>query len=219
MLPFPAARSFGCPLLVALLALACGGRDPILDRADSLDEPSGGASASGTAGNHGATAAAPPARGTPSEPAKVQPASPAPAAPGDPSPGQTEAPKPVQAQPPPPPGTVGGTTLAGTVVLPDYRSGTIRVDVFDGDQRAASGGGKRPGVVAMARLEAPGPFSVQVPADVREVWIGAYVDEDGDGRPGPLDPEVWYKGNPVDVSSGSPEVELVLVRREPPPKP
>jgi len=124
---------------------------------------------------------------------------------------------PGRATPPPPPKEEAGTSLSGEVVLADHKGGAIRVDVFDGDQKAASGGGKRPGVVAMARLDAPGPFQVTVPAGTNRVWIGAFADEDQDGKPGPLDPEVWYAANPVVLNGNTADIQLVLERREPPP--
>ncbi|HCH65913.1 MAG TPA: hypothetical protein DFR83_24135 [Deltaproteobacteria bacterium] len=123
----------------------------------------------------------------------------------------------MQPKPPPPPDEVGGFKLQGTVVLNDHKGGTIRVDIFDGDQKAASGGGKRPGVVAMARMESPGSFEVNIPANTDKVWIGAFADEDRDGKPGPLDPEIWYGGNPVSVTADTDGIQLILERREPPP--
>jgi len=49
------------------------------------------------------------------------------------------------------------------------------------------------------------------------VWIGAFADEDRDGKPGPLDPEIWYGGNPVTITADTTGIRLVLERRDPPP--
>jgi hypothetical protein len=94
----------------------------------------------------------------------------------------------------------------------------VSVNVFDGDQQAAAGAaGARPSVVGMVRLEGAGPFSVGVPAGTAQVWIEAFADEDGDGRPGPSEPAVWYPGNPVRVAEGVSGIVLTLERRPPPP--
>ena len=197
---------------VAFLA-ACSGRDPILDRADARSD-----TPAAQPGGHTTTQPNAPKRGTAAEPKPVKPPEPSPADPGAPKPGSADQPKPVQPGQPPPPGEAGGIALSGVVVLDDHKGGQIRVDVFDGDQKAASGGGKRPGVVAMARLDSPGPFSVSVPAGTDRVWIGAFADEDQDGKPGPLDPEVWYAANPVSLKADTADIQLVLERRAPPPK-
>lgn len=186
-----------------LLCSACAGRDPILDRAEALD----GDARPGDA----------PATVSPPAPQRVQAAAPTPAPAPPPAPGTPPAPAPGEAGAPPPPGGEASVTVRGVVVLPDHKGGPIRIDAFDGDQRAASGGGPRPGVVGMARLEAPGPFTLQIPASTSQVWLGAFADEDQDGKPGPLDPEVWYAGNPLTITPDAPELTLVLQRRDPPP--
>jgi hypothetical protein len=76
----------------------------------------------------------------------------------------------------------------------------VRIDVFDGDQRDLSG--PRPQVVGMGKIAAAGHFSVAVPQSAAKVWIGAFVDVDGDGRPGPAEPSGWYARNPVSTASG-----------------
>ncbi len=197
-------------LLPVALAIAIGGagcgRDPILDRADALD-------AGGPPGD--------PAAGQ----APVQAPAPAPAPPPgpgvlgvapEPTPGVPDAPPPGQ-----PPGAAPGgpqAPLTGEVRLPAGAKGRVHVDVFDGDQQAAAGAsGARPSVVGMVRLDGPGPFSVEVPAGTAQAWIGAFADEDGDGRPGPTEPTVWYSGNPLQVGDGVSGIVLTLERRPPPP--
>lgn len=203
------------PVLLWLSALAlmgCTGTDPILEKAAAQ----GDASQSAAGGSGADKASDPPRKGTPAEPQPGRAGEPAPGKAGAPAAAQPAQPKPVQ-EGPPPPGQGPGVKLAGKVVLPDHKGGAIKVDVFDGDQKAASGGGKRPGVVAMAKLDAPGSFEVVVPEGVERVWLGAFADEDKDGKPGPLDPECWYDGNPVDMSKPQDDLELVLIRRAPPP--
>lgn len=203
------------PLLLLILGSGlhgCAGSDPILDRANALDDGADGAAPTATAPK-----SPQPAPGKPAEPKPVQAADPPPANPGQPSPAKSTGPQPGASKPPPPPDDAGGFKLSGAVVLDDHKGGTIRVDIFDGDQKAASGGGQRPSVVAMARMESPGSFEVTIPATTSQVWIGAFADEDQDGKPGPLDPEIWYGGNPVAITADTNGIELVLERREPPP--
>ena len=96
--------------------------------------------------------------------------------------------------------------------------GAIRIDIFDGDQRAAAGqDGQRPRVVAAHELSKPGPFSVSIPASVPQVWVGGFVDEDGDGRPSHTDPTGWFGGNPVTTAGGVDGLVLRLETAPPPP--
>jgi hypothetical protein len=85
-------------------------------------------------------------------------------------------------------------TLSGTVVYPGWSRGSVRVDVFDGDHTVH---GTHPGVVASARLDKPGPFSVAVPENAGKLYVEAVVDEDLDGRPGPQDPMGTAERYPV----------------------
>lgn len=209
-----APRSLLC-LVASLGSVAwtgCGGRDPILDKVDALDDEGGAAARASAAG------------AKPAEPRRVQPGDPAPAAPSEPSPGAAAEPTPGRPAEPtpvapeaPPPTAERGPTLRGTVVLPEGVEGTVKVDVFDGDQRAASQGGSRPRVVGVARLDGAGSFSVRVPPGVDEVWVGAFADTDGDGRPGPSDPQAWFAGNPVRLDPAPSPIELRLEVAGPPP--
>ena len=186
--------------LAILLVLGCG-RDPILEAADDLQ-----------GGPHPAAGGGSPPRGDPVQPAPGDPESP--------PPGRASAPPPGVPEQPPPGGraVVAGpkVTLSGQVVLADYDMGTVRIDIFDGDQKNLNG--PRPMVVAVLELERPGSFEVQVPASTPKVWLGAYVDENLDGRPGPQDPSGWYTGNPVDTEGGAEGIVIQLQRQPPPPQ-
>lgn len=178
--------------LLSLLALAaCGGDDPILERAEAL-------SAAAPPGANSPGPAAQPAPGTPSQPPPAAAAPPGAGTPPSPTPGTP--------QEPPPGGGPGGptqgpsVTLSGVIQLAQPTAGAVRIDVFDGDQRDLSG--PRPQVVGMGKIAAAGPFSVAVPQSAAKVWIGAFVDVDGDGRPGPAEPSGWYARNPVSTASG-----------------
>lgn len=182
----------GQGLLTGILAFAlfaCGGRDPILDRADELAHEQGVVA---TPDPRPATS------GTAGSPPPGQPEQPAPGVPEEPKPGGIEIKGP-------------SVVLSGTVEVPDWKGGPIRIDVFDGDQQAAANStGQRPRVVAMARLEKPGPFDLRVPSTATQVWVGAYADENSDGKPDPTDPEAWFTGNPVSTGTDHPGVDLQL---------
>ena len=66
---------------------------------------------------------------------------------------------------------------------------------FDGDQQQI--GGQRPNVVMMEFLPSDGAFQIDIPERDTPYWIGAYVDVDRDGKPGPNDPSAWYSDNPI----------------------
>ena len=86
---------------------------------------------------------------------------------------------------------------------------TIRIDIFDGDQRALDG--PRPKVVANKRLSSgKKEFSVPLPQKDIPLWIGAYCDLDGDGRPGPKDPSGWYTQNPVNSNQDQEGITIPL---------
>jgi len=122
----------------------------------------------------------------------------------DPSPVQPQAPTPVQAQSPAPgkpeanppkPRQEDQITLQGKIDLKNWSGKIIRIDIFDGDQQKI--GGKRPSVVATRRIKDPQNFTISVPKTSNSLWVGAYVDEDEDGRPGGKDPSGWYGNNPI----------------------
>lgn len=217
--------------------LSCNGRDPILDRADQLaaaDAAPAGQTPSPRAPSDPAIAQAPaPAPGAPPEPGAVAPGDPtpvdagdpAPIDPGEPTPGVPDEPPPGVPDEPPPEGRVGEidlgptVTISGEILMDDYRGSPIRIDVFDGDQLAAAAGGKnkQPRVIVTLQIAGPGPFSTEVPIAPGKVWIGAYADEDGNGRPGPLDPAAWSPDNPIYVDKARSGLKIPLERRPPPP--
>ena len=107
-------------------------------------------------------------------------------------------------------------TLSGTVRYGDYGKGTIRVDVFDGDQSDRSLA-QRPGVVAWADMESPGAFSVQLPVSKGKVWLSAFNDANGDGKPDHEDPGGQCQDNPMVV--GNQDISGVVIDLQYNPKP
>ena len=98
--------------------------------------------------------------------------------------------------------------IAGMILVQGWNGNEIRIDVFDGDQRQI--GGSRPSVISSSSLSKPGAYEISVPKGKGKYWIGAYVDQNGDGRPGKQDPSGWYAGNPISASQATSGVELVL---------
>lgn len=212
-----AARSGAwCSGLVAWVALGAGcGRDPILDRAEQAEPsdqmapapaPAPAAPAERSPGSGTGTGA----RGL-GDPAPVVPAPPRPGAPAAPGPGTPADPRPGVPEEPPPGAAHTGPSvqLAGRVEVPAGMEGPVRLDAFDGDQRAAAATGQPPAVVAQARLEGPGPFALAVPAGA-PVWLGGYVDLDGNGRPTPDEPAGWLATNPLATDTDHRGLVLVL---------
>lgn len=113
-----------------------------------------------------------------------------------------------EGEPPPKPKTQNFVTFEGTITVENWSGKPIRIDVFDGDQRNI--GGKRPSVVISEKLNEAGPFSLKIPVEDINVWIGAYIDEDEDGRPGPKDPSGWYVRNPVSTQKDQKGISFSL---------
>lgn len=205
---------------------ACDARDPILDRADQLAAGDATAAAEGAPVAEGAVQAPDPAPGAPAEPAPGGGGEPAPVQAGEPAPGIPEEPAPGVPDQPPPEGQPGlgavdGPTvrIRGAVRMEGWSGTPIRIDVFDGDQLAAAGGKVRPPrVIAMQQLSAPGAYELTVPVALGKVWIGAYADENGNGRPDRADPSAWAEANPVYVEKDQSGVDVVLVRGAAPPQ-
>ena len=128
------------------------------------------------------------------------------------APPSVEPPKeqPKEAVPPPPPNPKDGEfiTITGTIDANNPNNKPIRIDIFDGDQRNI--GGKRPSVVVSTTVEAGPEFEIFLPKKEQMLWVGAYIDEDGNGRPGPLDPSGWYSGNPISGEADHSRVVLTL---------
>jgi hypothetical protein len=189
----------------ALCSLSCGA-DPILARADDERAEEGGAVVRPPPGSAQPPGAGDPGQPTPGDPGQPPPGDgvqPPPGAPDQPQPGVPDDPAPVR---PDDPGSEqaplsapqdGPTvTLRGEVRYADYRAGKVRVDVFDGDQLDRS---KHPGVVGWADMSGPGSFELTVPVSTGNVWLSAFNDANGDGKPGHEDPTGFLEGNPVNL--------------------
>lgn len=98
-------------------------------------------------------------------------------------------------------------TVRGTISVADYTQGPVLIDVFDGDHREL--GGARPSLVGKVTLDAPGPFELQIAEDTK-VWLSAYNDVNGDGRPSREEPFGEYERNPVRGKSDVDGVDFVL---------
>lgn len=222
---------------------ACGSEDPVLkaareaaEQAASVNVGPGTAEGSPVSGGHpidGGLAMNPGSRGptgeagaitpgVPEEPTPGDPSSPSPGVPGSPTPGVPGSPTPGEAGQPEP-GTPSEEVdegpvapLSGVIQMADYRTGLIRVDVFDGDHRSHAG--QRPNLVRSVTLDRPGTFELSIPISVEKVWLESSNDENQDGRPGPRDPSGRYVRNPLSVDSdGASGLVIVLERNDPPP--
>ena len=128
----------------------------------------------------------------PGEPGR--PGEPAPGVPDEPPPGGDHAPGEVV-----PPGEV--VLVRGSIVASG--AGEVVIDVFDGDH--AAGGAN---LVGRKKLAGAGDYELKVPAD-SEVWISAYMDTDGDGKPSPTEPKGSAQ-NPVSTGDGIEGLDLLL---------
>jgi len=117
-------------------------------------------------------------------------------------------PKKEKTEPPPPQQKEEMVSFSGEIRVENWSGKPIRIDIFDGDQRNI--GGKRPSVVRSEIITTTGPFTLFVPKSELQLWIGAYIDEDQDGRPGPQDPSGWYSANPVTASSAQTDISISL---------
>lgn len=207
--------------IATCLVLGCG-RDPILEAAAEKEaeadaqarppadapapgvpaEPTPGVPGSPQPGTPGAVepgVAAAPAPGTPVEPTPGIPVEPSPANPGSPQPGSGPM-----------------VTISGTVEYAAWTRGEVRITAFDADHSRPSP--SPPKVVGAGTVERPGPFAISVPEGAGKVYVEAAIDEDADGRPGPLEPQGRASRYPVTVGDdpiGGLTIELQ--KREPPP--
>jgi hypothetical protein len=132
------------------------------------------------------------------------------------APPDIEAPNRVQeGEPPPKPKPDEFVVFEGTISVNDWSGKPIRIDVFDGDQRNI--GGKRPSVIISETVNKIGTFSIEIPQKDVMVWIGGFIDEDQDGRPGPKDPSGWYTGNPVSAKDNQKGITFSLGFPDAPP--
>ena len=117
--------------------------------------------------------------------------------------------QPKEEVPPPPPNPKDGdfVTFKGKIEGSNANNRPIRIDIFDGDQRNI--GGKRPSVVVSTTVESGSTFEIFLPKKDQQLWVGAYIDEDNDGRPGPMDPSGWYSGNPL---SGEEDQQSIVIQ-------
>lgn len=173
-------------LLSFFSVIGCGS-DPILEKAAALQEENSSVSKGGTGQK------IEPKPGIPNEPKPVvvQPQIVPP-----PKPQQEEKPK-IQIS--------GSVDIVGAG---DWANKAIRIDVFDGDQQVL--GEPRPKVIATKRMQQAGEFSLMVEKESGSLWLGAYCDVDGDGRPGPKDPSGWYGNNPVSSSADLDGIVITL---------
>ena len=96
-----------------------------------------------------------------------------------------------------------GVQVSGTLSYAGSRTGVIRVDFL----RAPSGG-EIPSAVHSLTLDAPGPWSVEVPKDFGALQVCAFIDTNGDG-PSRGEPKVMLD-QPLDIGS-EPVAAVVLV--------
>lgn len=208
-------------VFVTTLVVAACGRDPILKAA----EEQAAASAEAPRSPDGQ------APGIPAEPTPVRPGDPppgataavAPAVPGEPTPGRPEEPapgipvEPAPANPgSPQPGAGPTVTISGTVGYDAWTRGAVRITAFDADHSRPSP--TPPRVLGAGNIDRPGPFTISVPEAAGRIYVEAAIDEDGDNRPGPLEPQ--GRANRYPVSVGDDPVEgltIELQKREPPP--
>jgi hypothetical protein len=180
---------FTYSLITVLLSFHLGcGSDPILDKASQLQTKSS------KRVNNSSSNIKP---GVPNEPKPVQ---------VKPKPVQVK-PKQVKPKKDPKPQVV----LSGRVEIigeGDWKEKPIRIDVFDGDQRSIDG--PRPKVVSTKRMPQQGSFSLSVDKKDQSLWLGAYCDVDGDGRPGPNDPSGWFAKNPLSSDQDHAEIVILL---------
>jgi hypothetical protein len=192
------------------MAMACligCGSDPILERAGELEGADKPASASVSV-EKPSDASPPKAKQAPAQEAKSEP-----------SPEEGANPGTHEAQPSPDGGSPGRNGLSkgskivisGKIIIDDWSGNGIRIDIFDGDQRNLDG--PRPSVISTERVEKPGDYSIRIDKVDKDIWIGGYVDDDGDGKPGEGDPSGWSDSNPV---AGSESHEGIDLRLSPP---
>lgn len=193
-------------IMPILWALGCG-EDPILEQARNLEKNE--SSKKEVKKEEKLPDISPPKRGDAAKEKKKMPSI---------APPKVEPPKRVQeGEPPPKPEVQKFVNFEGTISVENWSGKSIRIDVFDGDQRNI--GGKRPSVILSETVEKIGSFSIKIPQEDIMVWIGAYIDEDQDGRPGPTDPSGWYEGNPVSAKTAQKGISFSLgLPDEPSPK-
>lgn len=99
--------------------------------------------------------------------------------------------------------------LSGTLVVEGYDGGRLQVDVHAPDAERSRGDPP----LTLAHFEAPGPFSLRLPAGTAAVKLSLVWDKRGDGPDGG-DPTVDYPGNPVSLAPPPTDLVLTLVAAE-----
>ncbi len=207
------------------------GGAPGIPAAPTPGVPAGAGTPPATAaGGTGPQPTGAPTPGIPEEPKPGLPGQPMPAPPGSgaapvagsttpgvgdaPTPGIPEAPRPGAPGSAPP--TTGPTiAVRGDVQFSRWKGGNVRIDAFDGDHSKA---GSHPGILANVVVLQPGRFTLLVPQNAGKIFIEASVDEDGDGKPGPQDPQGKADRYPLTAKTTDlTDVLIVLTKREPPP--
>jgi hypothetical protein len=183
--------------------LGCGS-DPILDRANEIEKENSSSKENEKVTNNV----------TQKEKMEIKP-------PQVVAPPTVEPPKPLSNEQvdPPPRNPKDGPFIkvSGEIHIDNWSGKKIRIDVFDGDQRKI--GGNRPSVIISETLNKIGAYSIDLPQSEKELWVGAYIDEDEDGRPGPQDPSGWYISNPLSAEKNHSGITVILdVPNAPSPK-
>ncbi len=166
-----------------------------------------GTPAPGTPGTPAPGVASATSAGIPSAPTPGRPSEPAPGRPTEPAPGGVGA-----------PGAPLGPTVrvAGTVVFAGWTKGRVRITAFDSDHQAHPV--TPPQVVGAVTIDRPGAYELLVPAGKGKIYVEATVDEDGDGRPGRLEPAGTPSRYPVTIGeSAVTGLDIDVARVAPPP--
>ncbi len=208
--------------LVIGLLCACGGQDPILDRADEIREQ-GGPSANETPG---ISTARDPGRNNSQSGQSNQPS---PGKPGEPPPGNPDPPSPGVPDPsqeghqdakPPIQGSGPAARISGVVQIPEGMTGTVHIMAFASDPAAARKGGRHPDVAGFTQLNGTGDFSFELANGGAPVWLDAHLDQgpDFDGRPGPGEPTGFLEsGIPTTEDTSGIVLELEVRPHQDPP--
>jgi hypothetical protein len=97
--------------------------------------------------------------------------------------------------------TADAIKLTGTIVVKDYESGLLQVDVtLPVEGNANPPQGIPP--ITVARYKTPGPFTLYLPPGTKAVNLSIFLDLKGDG-PDARDPKAVYAGNPIKIDGRS----------------
>lgn len=83
--------------------------------------------------------------------------------------------------------------ISGEVYMPHYEEGSIVVTLNDGYFGEPN--------IASVNMDRPGKYSVKVPKNHGNIYIGAFNVLPGKSRPGPGTPKGEYRGNPLNVKA------------------